>query len=121
MKQEITRFSDFSRWEFNLSVIQFSRVPYFLQNLPLKFNRFEADTTQTLINIFDALLEQRQLHFAEWEPNYISKDTIIDNKLFYLDGYIPELTLVFQHHINLGKQYILPFFLNEGDVKLQIS
>ena len=118
VKQEIARFSDFNQWQFEMYVIQFSRVPYFLKNFFIKITEPREDASLALCSILDALMKKKQLQFAEWELDSIDKDVIIENKIFHQDGYIPDMTYVFQHRSNFAEQYIIPFLLEEGDVRL---
>lgn len=118
VKQEIARFSDFNQWQYEMYAIQFSRVPYFLMDFFRKINEPIEDESLLLSSILNVFAEKKQLQFPEWELDCIDKEVIIKNKIFFLDGYIPKLTFVYQHRKSLAKQYIVPFFVNEGNVKL---
>lgn len=117
VKQEIARFSDFDQWQYEMNVIQFSRVPYFLKDFFRKITELLEDERLILCSILDAFVEKKQLQFAEWELDCIDKDAIIENKIFHQDGYIPEMAYFFEHRSNFAKQFIIPFIINEGDIK----
>ncbi|MEK4131270.1 hypothetical protein NYE67_16630 [Solibacillus sp. FSL W8-0474] len=118
VKQEIPLFPEFKQWEFEIDVIQFSRARSFIENFFRKLAEpitEESDLIDELIEVFS---QKKELQFSDWEFFFTEKnnDTLKDYT-FHPDGYIPEKVFYYKHTIHKNKQFIIPFFMSEGDVK----
>lgn len=117
VKQEIARFSEFKEWQFEMYVIRFSRANGFLKNFFRKITEPNTDEGHLINQLIDAFHQKNDLQFTDWEFRFLEKDLIINENFFPKDGYIPEKTFVYTHHQNSTFQLLIPFFMEEGDVK----
>ncbi len=117
VKQEIARFPEFNQWQFEMYVIRFSRANGFLKNYFRKVTEPSTDESHLINHLFDAFYRKEDLQLSDWEFSYMNKDNILNNKIFPLDGYIPEKTLVYENYKHSTLQFLIPFFMEEGDVK----
>ncbi|RDV35228.1 hypothetical protein [Lysinibacillus capsici] len=117
VKQEIARFSEFKNWQFEMYVIKFSRATEFLKAFFRKIAGFIPDESFLLLQLVDAFIQKRDLQFSDWVFGYLDKDLILQKKYFLQDGYIPEKTLVYTNREHSTAQLLIPFFMEEGNVK----
>ncbi|MBK3497176.1 hypothetical protein JFL43_20560 [Viridibacillus sp. YIM B01967] len=117
VKQEIARFTNYNEWDYEINIIRFSRAKEFLWNYLRKITEPANDEHHEITQLIDVFMQKKELHFEDWEFNFITKEKIIQNGTFPRDGYIPEKTLLYLHPIHSSIQLILPFFMEEGNVK----
>lgn len=117
VKQEIARFSEFNQWDFEMYVIQFSRAKGFLKDFFRKITEPPLDEVNLTDQLMIAFHQKKELQFSDWEFFFSGKDDILKNTSFFQDGYIPEKTLVYKNIKHKTNQFLIPFFMHEGNVK----
>lgn len=118
IKQEIARFSEFKQWEFEMYVIQFSRAKGFLKDFFRKITEPTLDEVNLTDQLMVAFHQKKELQFSDWEFYFLEKDDTLKDTSFFKDGYIPEKTLVYKNIKYKTNQFLIPFFMNEGNVKI---
>ncbi|WP_400243211.1 hypothetical protein AB3U99_19040 [Niallia sp. JL1B1071] len=118
VKQEMARFANFTEWQFEMYVIRFSRTKGFLQNFFRKIAELAADKGSLINQLIDVFFQKEALQFSDWEFRFLEKDTIQEIQSFTILNYIPEKIFAYIQPKNKVFQLIVPFFMEEGNVKI---
>lgn len=118
VKQEMARFANFTEWKFEIYVIRFSRTKGFLQNFFRKITELAADKGSLINQLIDAFLQKDELQFSDWELGFLKKGPLLKKYIFLDRGYVPEKILVYKQPQNSTYQLLIPFFMEEGNVKI---
>ena len=63
-------------------------------------------------------LQKDELQFSDWKLGAIEKSPLLKEYIFLDRGYIPEKILVYKHLKYSTYQFIVPFFMEEGSIKI---
>lgn len=117
VKQEIARFTNYNEWHYEICMIRFSRAKEFLWNYLRKITEPPENEHHEITQLINVFKQKKELQFEDWKFNSIKKDKLIQSGIFPRNTYVPELVLMYSHRKHSSHQLILPFFMEEGNVK----
>lgn len=117
MKQQIALFSDFSQWQFETYVIPFSRSNAFLKNLFQKNFNTNEDKNHIIDQIIEGFSHKEELQFKKWISGFMEKEKLIKTGIVLHSKYISDKIPAYAVPETRSLQLIIPFFINEGNVK----